>query len=107
LGLPGIGIAFFLMYVFYTLSTTLIAMRLSGFRWGRENVLRIGLLAPVVILVFGLSYILPAIWMAIIGCVLALLAGVYSLRSLYTLFGPEVVNSYIQRIRARLGWKNA
>ncbi len=106
-GLPGIGIAFFLMYVFYTLATTLIAMRLSGFRWGQENILRVALLAPVVILIFGLSYTLPAIWMAIVGCMLALLAGAYSLRSLYTLFGPEVVSAYIQRIRARLGWKNA
>ncbi len=106
-GLPGIGIAFFLMYVFYTATTTLIAMRLSGFQWARENLQRVGLLGPIVLLTFGLSYFLTALWMAAIGGILAILTGIYALRSLYLLFGPEVAQSYLQRIRARLGWKNA
>lgn len=106
-GLPGIGIAFFLMYLFYTLATTLIAMRLSEFRWARENLIKTALLTPLVLLTFGLTYLLSPPWMAAAGGLLALLTGLYALRSLYRLFGPEVFQSYIQRIRARLGWKNA
>lgn len=104
-GLPGIGLAFFLMYIFYTLAVTLIAARLSGFRWSRQNLTRAALLAPLVLLAFGLTYILPPLWMAAAGGILAALTGLYSLRALYRLFGPEVFQSYLDRIRARLGWK--
>ncbi len=106
-GLPGIGLAFFLMYVFYTLAVTLIARKLSGFGWSRQNLAQTALLAPPVLLAFGLTYLLPPLWMAAAGILLALLTGMYALRSLYRLFGPEVFQAYLNRIRARLGWKTS
>ncbi|GAB4495519.1 MAG: O-antigen translocase [Anaerolineales bacterium] len=105
LGLPGIGIAFFLMYVAYTLAVTLIARKLSGFGWSRQNLSQTALLTPPVLLAFGLTYLLPPLWMAAAGLLLALLTGLYALRCLYRLFGPEVFQAYLHRIRAQLGWK--
>ncbi len=105
LGLPGIGIAFFMMYVAYTLAVTLIARKLSGFGWSRQNLSQTALLTPPVLLAFGLTYLLPPRWMAAAGLLLALLTGIYALRCLYRLFGPEVFQAYLHRIRARLGWK--
>ncbi|MCS6992847.1 MAG: O-antigen translocase [Anaerolineales bacterium] len=104
-GLPGIGIAFFLMYVFYTLAVTLLARRLSGFGWSGQNLTQTAVLAPLVLLAFGLTYLLPPLWMAAAGILLALLTGLYALRCLYRLFGPDVFQAYLQRLRARLGWK--
>lgn len=106
-GLAGIGIAFLLMYVFYTLAVTLLARRLSGFGWSRQNLTQTALFAPLVLLAFGLTYLLPPLWMAAAGLLLALLTGLYALRALYRLFGPEVFQAYLNRLRARLGWKNA
>lgn len=105
LGLPGVGVAFLLMYVFHAAVTWVMARRLSGFRWSAGNLARLGALTPIVLTVFVCALFLPALWTAIIGGALALATGVYALRSLYHLLGPGVAQAYIQRIRAMLGFK--
>ncbi|MEJ5223379.1 MAG: oligosaccharide flippase family protein, partial [Anaerolineales bacterium] len=105
LGLPGVGIAFLLMYIFHTLVTWLAARHLSGFAWSGANLARLVWLFPAVLTAFLFTLTLPTLWAALTGGALAIGAGIYSLRSLYTLFGPEVAQAYIQRIRARLGLK--
>jgi PST family polysaccharide transporter len=104
-GLPGVGIAFLMMYIFHTVVTWLAARRLSGFRWSAVNLSRLIWLLPAVLAAFLFTLTLPTLWAVLIGGMLALLVGLYSLRSLYTLVGPEVAQAYIQRIWARLGLK--
>jgi PST family polysaccharide transporter len=100
-----VGIAFLMMYIFHTVVTWLAARRLSGFRWSAVNLSRLIWLLPAVLAAFLFTLTLPTLWAVLIGGMLALLVGLYSLRSLYTLVGPEVAQAYIQRIWARLGLK--
>ncbi len=103
LGLAGVGVAFLWMYIYHTAITWIVARRLSGFDWSPANLRRLGVLTPAVLIVFICAVTLPPLWAALIGGLLVLLVGLYALRALYHLFGPQAVQGYIHRIRARLG----
>ena len=106
MGLPGVGVAFSLMYLFHTLLMIIFARRLAGFQWSSSNLKRLTVLLPIVLAAFTCSYYLTALWSAAVGVVLAIGTGLYSIRALYNLLGPETVQGYIQRIRTRLGLKD-
>lgn len=103
LGLPGIGVAFFLMYVFHTIMMTLVARYLIGFSWTGRNLRLMWVFLPVVLAAFFATYRLSPVFSAVVGLVLAICVGIYSLQTMYRLIGPEKVWAYWQRIKTRLG----
>ena len=88
-GLVGVGIAFFLSYVFHCLMIFPIVHRLTGFRWTPTNIrLGIGYLA-LTAGVLAMAQILTA-WQAFaVGAVVFIVSGLYSVRSLAGLFAPD------------------
>jgi antigen flippase len=102
--LPGIGVAFFAMYIFHVGLMTWVARHLIGFTWVGRNLRLAGLLFPVILAAFLASYFLTPILSAVVGLALALGMGVYSLKSLYTLVGPTTATAYLQRFKRHLGW---
>ena len=84
-GLVGAGIGFFGMYVFYWLCIYLVVRRLSGFRWSSANRRLALALVPLITIVFGAWYVLPALVVTGLGLIVTVLAGVYSLKTLCSL----------------------
>jgi antigen flippase len=97
-GLKGSGIAFFGLYAAYWTGMYLVVRRLSGFRWSRANLRLAALFAPGIAAVFVSWYILPQIATAIFGVTLALLTGVYSLKTLCTLVPLERFPGLVRKI---------
>jgi antigen flippase len=86
-GLPGTGIAFFGLYIFYWLMMSIVLRRLSGFAWSAPN-RRLAMVAiPVVTFVFLCPMILPSPWAAFVAAGATILAGLYALRTLLALPG--------------------
>ncbi len=99
-GLNGSGIAFFGLYAAYCAGIYLVVRRLSGFRWSRANLRLAALFAPGIAVVFVSWYFLPYLATAIIGSLLTLLAGIYSLKTLCTLVSIERLPRIAQRMIA-------
>lgn len=103
-GLPGTGIAFFGLYVSYSLLMSLVAQKVSGFAWSAPNK-RFALVAiPTVAFIYVCPMILPSPWHFISAGAVTTLAGWYSLRTLASLIGREgIQNAFakpIQLLRA-------
>lgn len=103
-GLSGIGVAFFCLYIFHVGMMTLVARHLIGFHWSGRNLRLAYLFFPVILVSFLASYFLTQLFSTIVGMGLALGVGIYSLRALYRIIGPESVQAYWHRIRTYLGW---
>ncbi|HWK68777.1 MAG TPA: O-antigen translocase [Rhizobiaceae bacterium] len=89
LGLTGAGIAFFGLYVWHTLLTYLIARYMSGFRWSSTNIgLGVTFLAASAV-VFSVFYLLPLIEAVVLGAMVSVASGLYSLRMLLKLVPRE------------------
>jgi PST family polysaccharide transporter len=100
-GLNGAGIAFFGSYLFHGLLIYPIARALSGFRWSAAN-RRIGMLFLCSIgLVFCALCLLPPLWAAVLGAMVTVLSGLYSLSRLLNLLSTDRIPP---RIRQRLVW---
>ncbi len=81
-GLEGAGMAFFVLYVCYLVALNIILRKLTGFRWSAANV-RLGcLLTPAVGLVFAGRLVLREVPAMILGAVVTLAVGTYSLKTL-------------------------
>ena len=106
-GVPGIGMAFFAMYLFYVGVTTLVAHHLIGFRWSKSNLRLVGLSLPILIAAFLASFLLSQPLAATIGLVLTAGGVAYSAKNLYRLLGSATVASYWHRIKVRMGWSGA
>jgi enterobacterial common antigen flippase len=111
LGLTGAGIAFFALYVIYTIGMYLIVRRLSGFRWSAANVRVALLFGPMVAAVFASQKLLPPLAAGLFGAVVAVFAGMYSLRTLCTLVPlhklPRVLQKLITLLRLAPAAENA
>jgi enterobacterial common antigen flippase len=97
-GLKGSGIAFFGLYAAYWTGIYLVVRRLTGFRWSGANLRLAAMFTPGIAAVFVGWYFLPAIATAIIGVLLTLLAGIYSLKTLCALVPWERLPRTVQRI---------
>jgi antigen flippase len=74
---------------------------LSGFRWSAAN-RKIGLLfLSSIAVVFCGFYLLPPLWAAVLGTVIAALSGLYSLHSLLNLLAADRIP---RRMRRLLVW---
>ncbi len=97
-GLNGSGMAFFGSYVFHGLLIYPIVRWLTGFRWSAAN-RRVGLFFLGSIgLVFGSFYLLPFWPSTAVGTLVALLSGIYSLRTLCKLVSLHRAPRFVQRL---------
>lgn len=90
-GVTGAGIAFFGSYVFHGFLIYPIACVLSGFRWSAAN-RKIGMLflCSIAVVFCGL-YLLPPLWAAALGTVIAALSGLYTLHRLLHLLSEDQI----------------
>lgn len=89
LGLVGVAVAFFLLYVAYTIAVLAIAHRLAGFSWSRDSVLLIALSGGVLFACLAAVKLL-SLWPATLtGLVASLLIAVFSLRQLTRRLGKD------------------
>jgi len=88
-GLPGTGIAFFVSYVAYAISVSLVVRRVSGFQLSTANQQLAFWGVPVIAAVFIAWYFLPRLAFTAFGVAATILAGIYSLKSLFTLIPLE------------------
>jgi PST family polysaccharide transporter len=106
-GLNGVGIAFFLSYVFHGFLIYAVVHRLSGYRWSRDN-RRGGLtLLSLVAVVFCGFYVLPFFWAVCLGVCSVILSSVYSFRVLSSFVTAEQIFQPLRRLLPGLGriWK--
>lgn len=98
-GLTGVGMAFFGAYLVFWGLIFVLVRRSTGFSWSKANV-RLGMvLFPSVLVVFGSFYILPRIPAMVLGALVTLLVGLYSLRTLHSTVGPQAIEFITKRLR--------
>jgi PST family polysaccharide transporter len=96
--LPGAGVAFFGLYIYYCVLMCVVTRRLSGFAWSRANRRVASVAIPIVAFVFLCPSILPAPWHFVSAGAATVLAGLYSLRMLLTLPGNQRLRAMAARI---------
>lgn len=104
--LPGAGMAFLGLYVFHWSLLYAVVRRVSGFRWSAGNV-RLSLVGvTMTLLALGVRLTLNEPWATMIGCALALGAGLYCLKDLVRLVGTEKVERGLRKLGLpfRLRW---
>jgi PST family polysaccharide transporter len=84
-GLPGAGVAFFGLYVYYSVLMTIVTRRVSGFAWSRANRRFAVISIPAVVAVFVCPIVFPSPWHFVAAGAVTLVAGLYSLRTLLSL----------------------
>jgi enterobacterial common antigen flippase len=99
-GLSGIGIAYFGSYVFHIALTYFMAYRLTRFSWSKET--RNATLAYLALIgaIFVGIQVLPSIWAMVLGMVVVIVVGVYSIQTLLKLISFQRVPSQIQQVLA-------
>lgn len=97
-GGAGAGMAFFCAYVIHGLVTNIIVRRLTGFRWSEENCKAFAIFLPSIGVVFlCCDYLAPAA-ATVVGIVVLLLCGHYSLRVMSRLIVCDKLPAIVQRI---------
>jgi PST family polysaccharide transporter len=96
--LPGAGIAFFGLYIYYCLLMCVVTRRLSRFAWSSANKRIASIAIPTVAFVFLCPYFLPAPWHFVPASAATVLAGLYSLRMLLVLPGNQRLQALVARI---------
>lgn len=103
-GLKGTGIAFFTLYIFYTVMILAVVHHLSSFHWTATSLRLIGITSVGVSVAFLLPRFTAQNVGLIFGGLLTLISTIYSLRALYRLVGPEWIIDLRGKLKARLGW---
>lgn len=96
--LEGVGIAFALLYVFYTALMAAVVWRLTGFRWSATA---LKILAPAVLIlgaIFCSSRFLPERWSIGIGLAATVTASVVSLLVLQKLLGVNLWQTFRRKL---------
>jgi len=101
-GLQGAGIAFFVLYVYYTVLMTFVTKGLSGFAWSSANRRVASVALPISAAVFVSPLILPSPWALLATCVLTAAACLYSLRALVSVADGQTLPNALARRLARL-----
>jgi len=98
LGLVGAGMAFFGFYLFSMSILYLIVHRLSGFRWSFRTLQLARVWAPLIVSVFGASYIFSPGIVMFFGAVVAAAAAGSSLRTLGRSFPAERIPLRLRKL---------
>ena len=97
-GLPGTGMAFLGLNIFHWCIIFAVVRRISGFSWSSAN-RRLSLLGiSTASITLWVRLQLPEPWATIIGCSLAIVTGLYCLRTLVVLVGVDEINRYTRKI---------
>jgi PST family polysaccharide transporter len=97
-GLIGTGVAFFALFLIHLTIVGWVARELSGFRWSCANRRRAVLFTLLSALVFGSWYVLPRGLSIVLGTMLTLVAGIYSLRILCSFVPMQRLPPVAQKI---------
>lgn len=100
-GMNGAGIAFFGSYLFHLCLIYPIVHRLSGFRWSIQNLQLTGILVALLSLVLFGSYLIPPLYFMVVGTLIIVISGFYSLRTLVNLVPWARIPP---RLRSLLAW---
>jgi PST family polysaccharide transporter len=101
-GLNGAGIAFFVSYVFHLLLIYPIVRRLSDFQWSNENRRKGTAFFALIAIVFTGFYVLPVLWAASLGMLVAIGSCIYSIRVLTRLVPLRDLPSPLRRLLVAL-----
>jgi antigen flippase len=101
-GLPGIGLAFFGMYLFYWILIVVVVKRITGFTWSPANIRLSSLTIPSVIIVFLAKYVLTDLWYMLLGGAMTLAFGCYSLKCLIELVDADGTTSIFIKIKKKV-----
>ena len=102
-GLDGVGMAFFMSYIFHALLIYAVVNRISNFRWSSANG-RLGILFLVVIAaVFAGFYLLSFFAAVSLGAAATVLIGAYSAHTLIKLIPFEQIPIQIRRLLIGIG----
>ena len=101
-GLPGTGMAFFFLYVFYALLMVPVVKGLSGFAWTGKYKMHLVLFSLLIALIFSLSFILSPVLFAGVGCAVAACSGIFSLRTILKLTGIRPSLNMLLKCKIRL-----
>lgn len=96
--LNGTGIAFFGLYVVYWAGIYLVVRRLIGFRWSSANRQLALVFLPLVAGIFISQYFLPRPAVMVLGVLLTVLTGIYSVKILCTLVPLERLPKALRKI---------
>ncbi|WP_051286477.1 O-antigen translocase [Salinimicrobium terrae] len=88
-GINGTGMAFFFLYLFYSLLMLVVTYKLIGFSWSRGVRKLLFVLLPIVALTFLSGILLPQIPGILVGLVLTIVTSVCCLRGLYQRLGAD------------------
>jgi antigen flippase len=100
-GLPGTGMAFFGLYVFYWILIFAVVRRLSGFTWSAANQRLIVIVIPSTIVVVLCLHLMPEVWSTAVGTVVTLATGYNFLKKLFKAVGPDKVREVILSLKAK------
>jgi len=102
-GLQGTGMAFFGLYIFYSVFMRFVVGRVSGFRWSWAYLRLLSVYALLIFEAFAVPLVYGPIPALVIGCMVIILTSLYSAQALYRLLGGEVVREYVKKFVVRLG----
>lgn len=89
-GLVGLGIAFAVMYLIYTIHMMIVANRLYGFYFSRNTVRILIFQFVLILLSFGASF-LPPFPMYVLGVIVIFLSTLYSIQQLDKVMGVKAM----------------
>jgi len=97
-GLPGAGMAFFVLYISHFIMTYFVARHLIDFRWSPANLHLFIVCVPVVVSVFIAQAAFPSPFSVGLGCVATLATAAYSMKTFYGLIGPAKIQTVARKI---------
>lgn len=103
-GLSGTSMAFVGLYLFCLPLYYLIAWKLTRFGWSRSNLVYGGVTVGAALAVFGLSFVLNEIAVAVIGCIAALISGLFSLKRLAVALRGSRFENILSKVERMLNW---
>jgi PST family polysaccharide transporter len=100
--LPGVGVAFFGMYVVYVVLMTVLSHCLIGFRWSFRNFVLAGCLSSAVVAALASSYFFSKSMAVIVGTILFVAVGLVSIKLLHNMIGTKKFKSVFEKIAVLL-----
>jgi PST family polysaccharide transporter len=95
-GVSGAGMAYLGLYAWHSIIIYVIVRRMTGFCWSAANRRHALLFLPVSAMVYAANIVLQPPTAMIIGLVVCVFTGIYSLRTLADLLPPETMPAFIR-----------
>jgi PST family polysaccharide transporter len=89
MGIEGVSVAFFFLYIIYTLSLLFLTHRMIGFSWSRGVLKLLVVMCPAMITGFLVVRFLSPLIATISGLLLTTVVSIFCLRGLLVRLGPE------------------